>query len=169
MPKQFVLMCLSFIVICLGLLTVEAQQSAFTYQGKLTDNGSPANGNYDLQFALFDNASGGAQIAQTQTVNNVSASGGVFTVTLDFGANAFPGAARFLEISTRPSGGGAFTLLTPRPAQEPEIKNAEWVTISYANGSIQSIKKGERSKKNRTAARPTGATGPAVQSAPNPY
>ena len=55
------------------------------------------------------------------------------------------------------------------PAQEPDIKNAEWVTISYANGSIQSIKKGERSKKNRTAARPTGATGPAVQSAPNPY
>jgi hypothetical protein len=55
------------------------------------------------------------------------------------------------------------------PAQEPEIKDAEWVTISYANGSIQSIKKGERSKKNRTAARPTGATGPAVQSAPNPY
>jgi hypothetical protein len=55
------------------------------------------------------------------------------------------------------------------PSQEPDIKNAEWVTISYANGSIQSIKKGERSKKNRTAARPTGATGPAVQSAPNPY
>ena len=56
------------------------------------------------------------------------------------------------------------------PSEEPEIKNAEWVTISYANGAIQSIKKGERSKKSRTAARPTtGAVGPAVQSAPNPY
>lgn len=56
------------------------------------------------------------------------------------------------------------------PSQEPEIKNAEWVTISYANGAIQSIKKGERSKKSRTAARPsTGAVGPTVQSAPNPY
>jgi hypothetical protein len=55
------------------------------------------------------------------------------------------------------------------PSEEPEIKNAEWVTISYANGAIQSIKKGERSKKSRTAARPTGAAGPTVQSAPNPY
>jgi hypothetical protein len=35
-------------------------------------------------------------------------------VTLDFGANAFAGASRFLEISMRPSGAPAFTLLTPR-------------------------------------------------------
>ena len=31
-----------------------AQTTAFTYQGKLTDAGNPANGNYDLQFKLFD-------------------------------------------------------------------------------------------------------------------
>jgi len=98
----------------LGITRASAQTTAFTYQGKLTDNGSPANGNYDLQFSLFDSASAGAQIGQSQTVTNVSASGGAFTVKLDFGANAFPGASRFLEISTRPSGGGAFTLLTPR-------------------------------------------------------
>src|SRR5207249_536203 len=35
------------------------------------------------------------------------------TVSLDFGANAFTGAGRFLEISARPTG-GSFTLLTPR-------------------------------------------------------
>ena len=33
---------------------VQAQTTAFTYQGKLTDAGNPANGNYDLQFKLFD-------------------------------------------------------------------------------------------------------------------
>jgi hypothetical protein len=32
----------------------QAQTTAFTYQGKLTDAGNPANGNYDLQFKLFD-------------------------------------------------------------------------------------------------------------------
>src|SRR5947207_9033464 len=101
-------------MLLLSAVVAMAQSSSFTYQGKLTDGGAPANGNYDLQFALFDNASGGAQIGSTQTVTNVSASGGVFTVTLDFGPAAFPGAARFLEISTRPSSGGAFTLLTPR-------------------------------------------------------
>ncbi|HEX3230955.1 MAG TPA: hypothetical protein VHQ95_18400, partial [Pyrinomonadaceae bacterium] len=92
------------------------QTSGFTYQGRLTDGGTPANGNYDLQFVLFDAAGGNNQIGQTQTISNVPISAGVFTVTLDFGANAFTGASRFLEISMRPSGGAAFTPLTPRQA-----------------------------------------------------
>src|SRR6266571_2784534 len=75
-----------------------AQGSSFTYQCRLTDGGTPANGNYVLQFALWDSVSGGTQIA-TQTVNPVAVSAGIFTVTLDFGASAFPGANRFLEIS----------------------------------------------------------------------
>jgi hypothetical protein len=90
------------------------QTSGFTYQGRLTDGGTPANGNYDLQFALFDAADGNNQIGQTKTVSSVPVSVGVFTVTLDFGTNAFSGANRFLAISARPSGAGAFTLLTPR-------------------------------------------------------
>jgi hypothetical protein len=44
----------------------------------------------------------------------VSVANGVFTVQLDFGANAFPGADRFLETSVRLTGGGAFTILAPR-------------------------------------------------------
>src|SRR5436853_4582765 len=91
-----------------------AQTTAFTYQGRLTDGGTPANGNYDLQFTLWDSASGGSQIGSTQALPAVQVSSGVFTVTLDFGANAFPGANRFLEISARLSGASAFTLLTPR-------------------------------------------------------
>ena len=90
------------------------QSSGFTYQGRLTDGGSPANGNYDLQFALFDAADGTNQIGQTQVVPSVPVSAGIFTVTLDFGANAFSGANRFLEISARASGAAAFSLLTPR-------------------------------------------------------
>jgi hypothetical protein len=90
------------------------QTSGFTYQGRLTDGGLPANGNYDLQFALFDAADGNNQIGQTKIVSSVPVSAGVFTVMLDFGANAFSGANRFLEISAQPSGAGAFTLLTPR-------------------------------------------------------
>lgn len=91
-----------------------AQTTAFTYQGKLNDSGSAANGNYDLQFALFDSANAGSQIGATQTVANVTVSSGIFAVSLDFGANAFSGADRFLEISARPAGTGSFTLLTPR-------------------------------------------------------
>ena len=91
-----------------------AQTTAFTYQGRLTDGGTPANGNYDLQFTLWDSASGGSQIGSTQALPAVQVSSGVFTVTLDFGANAFPGANRFLEISARLSGASSFTLLLPR-------------------------------------------------------
>jgi hypothetical protein len=101
-------------MICLTFVPAEAQQTGFTFQGKLTDSGTAANGNYDLQFALFDAAAGNNQIGQTQTISNVAVSAGVFTVTLDFGANAFSGPNRFLEISARASGTGAFTLLTPR-------------------------------------------------------
>src|SRR5438445_13896626 len=90
-----------------------AQTSSVTYQGRLTDGGAPANGNYDLQFAVFDSLSGGTQIGSTQTLNTVAVSNGVFTVSLDFGANAFTGANRFLEISAAPTG-RSFTLLTSR-------------------------------------------------------
>ena len=93
---------------------VPAQTTSFTYQGRLTDSGTSANGNYDLQFALFDSLSGGSQVGSTQTLNTVAVSNGVFTVSLDFGANAFPGANRFLQISARTTGAGSFTLLTPR-------------------------------------------------------
>src|SRR5207244_8655721 len=102
------------LAILLGANMTFSQTTSFTYQGRLTDGGTPANGNYDLQVALFDSLSGGTQIGSTQTLNTVAVSNGVFTVSLDFGANSFSGANRFLEISARPSGGGSFTLLTPR-------------------------------------------------------
>jgi hypothetical protein len=98
-----------------------AQGTAFTYQGKLTDSGNPATGNYDFQFSLFDAASGGTQLGTTQTLTNVAVSNGIFSVQLDFvncsGCSCptcFNGGARFLAIAVRPAGGGAFTPLVPR-------------------------------------------------------
>ena len=90
------------------------QTSSFTYQGRLTDAGTAATGNYDFQFGLWDSASGGAQIGSTLTLNSVAVSNGVFNVSLDFGASSFNGANRFLEISARPVSGSTFTLLSPR-------------------------------------------------------
>ena len=102
------------LMVVLSAGAILGQTTSFTYQGRLTDGGTPANGNYDLQFALFDAADGSNQIGQTKTVSSVPVSGGVFTVTLDFGGNSFTGANRFLEISARPSGAASFILLTPR-------------------------------------------------------
>src|SRR3989442_3664745 len=112
--RHAILLLLIALLLSLSSGRALAQTTAFTYQGRLTDGGTPANGNYDLQFTLWDSLSGGSQIGSTQALPAVQVSGGVFTVTLDFGANAFPGANRFLEINARLSGASAFTLLSPR-------------------------------------------------------
>lgn len=93
------------------------QTTLFTYQGRFIDGGSPANGTYDMQFKLFDGATvgTGTQISSTITNGTVTVSNGVFTVQLDYGATAFPGADRFLEIGVRPAGSSSpYTVLAPR-------------------------------------------------------
>ena len=94
--------------------------TALTYQGQLKDNSAAANGAFDFQFALYDAASGGAQIGATINANDVNVSNGYFTVSLDFGASAFTGDARFLEIRVRPgASSGAYTTLSPRQTISP--------------------------------------------------
>ena len=57
--------------------------TAFTYQGRLTDSGSPANGTYDLRFSLFDDAGAGAQVGSTQSLEDVAVADGYFTHPTD--------------------------------------------------------------------------------------
>jgi hypothetical protein len=106
-------------LIMAGLLAVPiaAQTTAFTYQGKLTDAGSLANGTYDMQFKLFDTVTvaTGTQQGVTITNSTVQVTNGIFAVNLDFGTNVFTGAARYLEISVRPAGSpNPHTVLSPR-------------------------------------------------------
>jgi trimeric autotransporter adhesin len=98
-----------------------AQSTSFTYQGRLTNAGAPTDGYYDFQFTLWDSVSAGNQQPQsapiTVTRDNVLVAGGIFTTTLDFGADVFSGADRFLDISVRPHSNdpnAPYTTLTPR-------------------------------------------------------
>ncbi len=93
-----------------------AQTTTFTYQGRLTDGGTVVNGNYDFQFALFDtNTVGtGTQQGTTVIVSNVTVTGGVFVVQLDFGAGVFTGANRFIEIAVKQTSATTYTTLGPR-------------------------------------------------------
>jgi len=102
-------------IVCLHIpTTATAQTSAFSYQGVLSNGGIPANGSFDLQFRLFDTLISGNQVGGTIVRDDVPVANGVFSVTLDFGADAFSGAERFLEIAVRPgSSNGAFTALSP--------------------------------------------------------
>lgn len=98
------------------VLSVSAQTTAITYQGVLSANGAPANGTNDFTFRLFGLASGGSALAGPITNLSVRLTNGLFTVVLDFGAigDTFYASDRWLEIATRPAGGGAFVTLTPR-------------------------------------------------------
>src|ERR1043165_1452633 len=81
---------------------VTALGTSFTYQGKLLDGGSPANGTYDLRFVLYDDPTAGASVGSPLTKDDVTVTNGLFTVDLDFGATAFAGDARWMELAVRP-------------------------------------------------------------------
>src|SRR5262245_8814478 len=111
-------------VALVAAVTVSTQSaplgSAFTYQGRLEDGGAPAHGLYDFHFGLADAASGGGYIGTPSSLAAVAVSNGIFTVTIDFGAGAFAGDERWLEIAVRTNGSpGPFTLLAPRQPVTP--------------------------------------------------
>ena len=88
--------------------------TAFRYQGRLTDGGSPADGAYDFVFGLYDSVDGVTQVGTPVMVNNHTVSDGLFTVELDFG-DVFDGKALWLAIMVRPGASGdTYTTLTPR-------------------------------------------------------
>jgi hypothetical protein len=101
-------------------MVVSAQGTAFTYQGRLNDGGSPANGTYDLQFYLRDALTAGNAIGATNTLPTVPVTNGLFTVTLNFSAGIFTGTNYWLEIGVRTNGSvAAYSTLSPRQAITP--------------------------------------------------
>jgi hypothetical protein len=97
-------------------LVASGQTTAFTYQGKLMNNGTLANGSYDFTMVLWDAQTNGAAIGSPVIRLNTPVVDGIFTVQLDFGVAAFNGSARYLEILVKPSGNPAIlpTQLSPR-------------------------------------------------------
>ena len=104
---------LALLVCFAGELVASPMGSAFSYQGRLNDGANPANGFYDLQFAVYDASVSGNQIGSTLTSSATAVTNGLFTVTLDFGAGVFTGASRWLAIGVRTNGGSSFAPLTP--------------------------------------------------------
>src|ERR1039457_3560120 len=87
-------------------LTVNAQGTAFTYQGRLNNNGAPVTGLYDFLFTLENAPSGGLYIGSPQDMPAVPVTNGLFTVTLDFG-NVFDGNPRWLLTQVTTNGAPA--------------------------------------------------------------
>ena len=92
------------ILVCNAVGFAEPLGNAFTYQGRLLDNNSAANGYYDMQFKLYDdpNVLVGSPIGPTLTNEDVEVMDGYFIVELDFGAGVFNGQKRYLQTEIRP-------------------------------------------------------------------
>lgn len=90
--------------------------NTFNYQGELIDNGSPANGDYDITIQGYDALLGGSSWGGLSTHLNVTVINGLFTIDgVDLGEGTFDGLELYLEISIRLGGGDpTYTALEPR-------------------------------------------------------
>jgi len=113
---KLAVICCLLSAICLSAF---AQGTAFTYQGQLQNNGSPANGTYNLTFTLFNINSGGSAVAGPMTNNAVGITNGLFTVLIDFGPGVWNGQTNWLEIGVATNGVSTFTTLAPRQELTP--------------------------------------------------
>lgn len=91
------------VVLCLACAGAALAQSSpqlpdFTYQGRLQQSGAPANGSFDLAFALYDQMAGGNQVGATVTETDFPVVDGLFNVSLSF-PGAFTGTQLYLQVS----------------------------------------------------------------------
>jgi hypothetical protein len=108
---------LALLPVVLGGHLAWAQSTAFTYQGRLTLDGTNITGNYDFTFSLFDSQTNGSQVGETLTNKLTQVSNSRFTVPLDFGYGVFDGSQLWLELGLRSSGSSSnYTRLSPRQA-----------------------------------------------------
>ena len=108
MPAARLLAALSLLLLIPALAGAAPLGRSFTYQGELRQSGTPLDGTVHLRFSLWDAAgtgdppTGGTQIGSSQIVPNVSVDDGLFTTEVntgdEFGASAFNGQARWLQI-----------------------------------------------------------------------
>lgn len=95
--------------------SVHAAGTPISYQGSLDIAGAAANGLYDFRAVLYDSLEFGDQASPVLVIDDVDVVEGLVNLELDFGANAFNGDARFLQLEVRDGGGaGNYTLLQPR-------------------------------------------------------
>jgi len=113
---QLVLVVVLFSAVNAG---AEPVGTEWTYQGRLMDANSPADGEYDFLFRIYDAVSDGNKAGEAVNIPDADVIDGYFTVELDFG-NVFTGDARWLEIGVRPGDStDAYTILDPRQKITP--------------------------------------------------
>jgi hypothetical protein len=103
--------------------------AAFTYQGRLMT----VSGLCDMSFMLYGEEFGGTQIGATQTITDVVMSDGYFSADPDFGAPAWNGDTRWLQVeATCPPGGSLMEF--PRQV----VRSVPYAMYALNSGAITS-------------------------------
>lgn len=87
---------------------INAQTTLFQFDAQLPKEFTPATGDFEMEFILYDAPVGGNQIGASNLINDVYVHVRSLSVWLDFGAAAFNGDDRFIEIKYRHRGQGQF-------------------------------------------------------------
>lgn len=131
---------ISFILILFSYLasgpSLEAE--AFTYQGRLEQDGVAVTGSYDLLFELFDDAAGSGSPLETLSLCAVQIESGAFTVPLDFG-DVFDGGDLWLAVGVAEAGPcNGSTTYTPLSPLQP-ITPAPYAHYAHASGDAETL------------------------------
>ena len=144
----------SFVALLALSLTAAAGPvgNAFTYQGRLDHNGTPASGSFDLKFELFDAAVNGNAIGVPVELPAQAITGGLFTTELDFGGPVvFDGTAYWLAVSAKTAGVEDYIPVPGRTAIRPTpyalhalsaaaVKDGAVTSSSLADGAVTGAK-----------------------------
>lgn len=140
--KRTILAFVLLVATVVAANTADAQSAstAFTYQGRLTDGGSPVTGAYDFHFELYRWDDRLTTWVWTDEVyeDDLVVTDGYFTAILDFTAGPTSDEPMALEIGVRPGAStGAYDPLSPMQelTKVPQAQRAETAT-SVDGGAV---------------------------------
>lgn len=116
MIRRLLALCLACAAVALWSEPTHAASlvgSEINLRGQLHKSGLPASGLFDVEFVLYEDAIAGVPLQQS-ALTAVQVTDGVFAVPVDFGASAFDGLAKFVELRVRESGTSTYSVLQPR-------------------------------------------------------
>jgi len=115
---------------------LQAQGTAFTYQGRLNVGVSPANGLYDFRFRLASDPFGNDYVGSAYLTNAIGVTNGLFATKIDFGAGIFTGGTNWLEVDVKTNLAGAYAVLSPLQQVTPTPSAIFAETAASLNGTV---------------------------------
>ena len=95
--KRLLFVAAVFLAMAVNALASTPQFTSFTYQGKLSANGQPANGTFNMTFKLYDAATSGNLVGSVYSALAQPVVNGVFTIDLGFPGVPFNGQQYWIQ------------------------------------------------------------------------